>query len=158
MARKKTITRVERIKTDLPRVGPSLSGLSTLPQISQTQVSMDVHMEGINADLNAAKDNDPKNVTNIHTELDNKELIGGILTSGDGSSSLPYTKALIKDPEKLKPVRLHMTIKKRKGDLLERLKLNRVKFSDDEEDAINAKDDPKNQFYEIDETVKKQKF
>jgi hypothetical protein len=33
-----------------------------------------------------------------------------------------------------------------------------VKFSDDEEDAINAKDDPENQFYEIDETVKKQKF
>jgi hypothetical protein len=28
--------------------------------------------------------------------------------------------------------------KKRKGDLLERLKLNRVKFSDDEKDAINA--------------------
>jgi hypothetical protein len=51
-----------------------------------------------------------------------------------------------------------MTIKKRKGDLLERLKLNRVKFSDDEEEAINAKDDTENQFYEIDETVKKQKF
>jgi hypothetical protein len=51
-----------------------------------------------------------------------------------------------------------MTIKKRKGNLLERLKLNRVNFSDDEEDAINPKDDPENQFYEIDETVKKQKF
>jgi hypothetical protein len=165
--RKKTITRVASIETDLPRVGPSLSGVSTLPQISQTQDSMDVHMEGIDADLNmegidadlnAANDNDPKNVTIIRTDVDNKELIGGTFTSGDGSSSLPYTKALIKDPEELKPVRLHMTIKKRKGDLLERLKLNRVKFSDDEEDAINAKDDPENQFYEIDEPVKKQKF
>jgi hypothetical protein len=156
--RKKTITIAASIETDLPRVGPSSSGLSTLPQISQTQESMDDHMEGIDADLNAANDNDPKNVTTIRTDVDNKELIGGILTSGDGSSSLPYTKALIKDPEKLKPVRLHMTIKKREGDLLERLKLNRVKFSDDEEDAINAKDDPENQFYKIDETVQKQKF
>jgi hypothetical protein len=77
--RKKTITRVASIKTDLPRVGPSSSGLSTLPQISQTQESMDVHMEGIDADLNAANDNDPKNVTNIWTDVDNKELIGGIL-------------------------------------------------------------------------------
>jgi hypothetical protein len=156
--RKKTITRVASIETDLPRVGPNSSGLSTLPQISQTQESMDVHMEGINADLNAANDNDPKNVTNIRTYVDDKELIGGILTSGDGSSSLPYTKALIRDPDKLKPVQLHMTIKKRKGDLLERLKLNRVKFSDDEIDAINAKDDHESQFYEIDEIVKKQKI
>ena len=97
-------------------------------------------MEGIDAELNAANDNDPKNVTIIWTHVDNKELIGGTFTSGDGSSSLPYTKARIKDPTKLKPVRLHMTIKKRKGELLERLKLNRVKFSDDEEDAINAKE------------------
>jgi ribonuclease BN (tRNA processing enzyme) len=99
-------TRVESIETDLPRVGPSSSGLSTLPQISETQESIDIHMEDIDADLNAANDNDPKNVTNIRTDVDNKEL----------------------------------------------------KFSDDEEDAINAKDDPENQFYEIDETVKKQKI
>ncbi len=108
--RKKTITRVASIETDLPTVGPSSSGLSTLPQISQTQESMDVHMEGIDANLNAANDNDPKNITNIRTDVDNKELIGGTLTSGDGSSSLPYTKALIRDPEKLKPVRLNLYV------------------------------------------------
>jgi hypothetical protein len=161
--RKKMITKVTSIETDLPGVGPSSSGLSTLPQNSQTQISQpqestDVDMEGINADLNAANDNDLKNVTNIWTDVDNKELIGGILTSGDGSSSLPYTKALIRDPEKLKPVRLHMMIKKRKGNLLEHLKLIRVKFPDNEQDAIDAKDDPKSQFYEINETVKKRKF
>ena len=114
-------------------------------------------MEGFDAKLNTMKSADANHETNIGTDqdVDVKELIGDMLTSGDGTSSMLYTKALITDPEKLKPVRLHMTIKKRKGDLLERLKLNRVKFSDDEQDAIDAKDDPESPFYEIDETVKK---
>ena len=51
-----------------------------------------------------------------------------------------------------------MMIKKRKGNLLEHLKLIRVKFPDNEQDAIDAKDGPKSQFYEINETVKKRKF
>jgi hypothetical protein len=120
-----------RIETDLSGVGLSLSGSSTLAQVSQTQDSADVEMEGFNAELNVANDHDANNETNIRTDFDDKELIGGILTSGDGSSAIPYTKAFITDSEKLKPSRLHLTIKKRNGDLLERLKLKRVKFSDD---------------------------
>ncbi len=71
---------------------------------------------------------------------------------------MPHTKACTTDPEKLKPVQMHVTIKKRKGNLLECLKLSRVKFSDNEHDAINAVDDPNNPYYEIDETGKKQTF
>ncbi len=147
-----------RIETDLSGVGLSLSGSSTLAQVSQTQDSADVEMEGFNAELNVANDHDANNETNIRTDFDDKELIGGILTSGDGSSAIPYTKAFITDSEKLKPSRLHLTIKKRNGDLLERLKLKRVKFSDDQHDAIDAADDPGSPYYEINETGKKQKF
>ena len=75
-------------------------------------------------------DDDANNEINIERDVDDKELIAGILTSGDGTSSMPYTKALITDPEKVKPVRMHITIEKRKGDLvLECLKLSRVKVS-----------------------------
>jgi hypothetical protein len=37
------------------------------------------------------------------------------------------------------------------------LKLSRVQFSDNEHDAMDAVDDPKSSYYEINETVKKQK-
>jgi hypothetical protein len=54
---------------------------------------------------------------------------------------------------------MQMTIKKHQGDLLERLMLSRVKFSDNEhDDTINAMEDPKCQYYEIDETGKKETF
>ena len=114
-------------------------------------------MEGFDAKLNTMKSADANHETNIGTDqdVDVKELIGDMLTSGDGTSSMLYTKALITDPEKLKPVRLHMTIKKRKGNLLECIKLSRVKFLDNEHDAMDAVDDPKSLYYEIDETVKK---
>ncbi len=36
--------------------------------------------------------------------------------------------------------------------------LSRVKFSDNEHDAINAMEDPESPYYEIDETGKKQTF
>jgi hypothetical protein len=98
--------------------------------------------EDIDEEVNTTNDDDANKKANIGTDIDGIDLIGGILTSGDGTSSMPYTKALITDPEKLKPVRMHVTIKKRKGDLLERLKLSRVKFSDNKHDALDAMEDP----------------
>ena len=71
--------------------------------------------------MNTTKDADANQETNVGTDVDDKELIGGILTSCNGISSMPCTKALTTDPENLKLVQLHMTIKKRKGDLLEHL-------------------------------------
>jgi hypothetical protein len=49
-------------------------------------------MEGINATLNTTKDADANHETNVGTDVNDKELIGGILTSGNGTSSMPYTK------------------------------------------------------------------
>ena len=108
--------------------------------------------------LNTTNDDDTNNEINIETDVDNKEWIAGILTSGDGTSFMPYTNAFITDQEKLKPVRMHMTIKKCKGNLLERLKLSRVKFLDDEHGTIDEVDDPESPYYVIVETGKKQKF
>ncbi len=80
------------------------------------------------------------------------------MTRGDGKSSLrSIDKSFCYRSKKLKPVRMHMTIKKRKGDLLELLELNRVKFSDNEHDATNAIDDRKSPYFEIKKIVKKQK-
>jgi hypothetical protein len=157
--RKKALAKMAWIETDSSGIGRRSSGSSTLAQVSQTQDSADNEMGGMHAELNVANDNDANNGTNIGTDVDDEELIGGIvLTSGDGASSMPYTKGFITDPEKLKPSRLHLTIKKRKGDLMEHLKLSRVTFSDDEHNAIDAADDPERQYYEINETGKKQKF
>jgi hypothetical protein len=50
-----------------------------------------------------------------------------------------------------------MTIKKRKLGLLERIKLSRLKFSDNEHDAMDAVDDPKSPYCEIDVTFKETK-
>ena len=141
-----------RIETDLSGAGPSVSRLSTLAQVSQTQDSADNEFDGIDEEVNTTNDDDANNETNIGTDVDDIELIGGILTSGDGTSSMPYMKAFITDPEKLKPVQMQMTIKKRKNDLLERLMLSRVKFSDNQHDAIVAMEDPESPYYEIDET------
>jgi hypothetical protein len=154
--RKKALAKMARIETGSSEVGSSvIGGSSSLAQVSQTQDSADVELESINAALNTTTDDDAINESN-----NDKEFIEqGLLTSGDGTSSTRYTKAFITDPAKLKPVRIHMTIKKRKGDLLERLKLSRVKLSDDEYDAIDAVDDPESPYYyEVDETGKKQKF
>jgi hypothetical protein len=126
--RTKALAKIARIKRDSTEVGPSAIGSSTLAQVSQAQESEDVELQGINTELNTTNDDDTNNEINIETDVDNKELIAGILTSGDGTSSMPYTKAFITDPEKLKPVRMHMTIKKRKGNFLKRFKLSRVKF------------------------------
>ncbi len=153
VSRKKALAKMARIETDSSEVGSTEIGSSSLAQVSQTQDSADdVDLENMDAAFNTTTDDDA-----IGTDTDDKEFIGGILTSGDGTSLMRYTKAFITDPAKLKPVQIHMTIKKRKGNLLERLKLNRVKFSDDEYDAINAVDDPESLYYEVDETGKKQK-
>jgi hypothetical protein len=156
--RKKALAKMARIETASTEVGSSAIGSSSLAQVSQTQDSADVELETIDAALNTTTDDDALNEINIGSDADDKEFIGGILTSGVGASPMQYTKAIIPDPAKLKPVRIHMTIKKRKGNLLERLKLSRVKFSHDEYDAIDAVDDPESPYYEVDETEKKQKF
>jgi hypothetical protein len=100
--------------------------------------------EGIDEEVKTRNDDDANNKTNIGTDIDDIDLIGGILTSGDGTSSMPYTKALITDPEKLKPVRMHVTIKNAKAD--------------NEHDALDAMEDPESPYYEINETGTKQKF
>jgi hypothetical protein len=82
-----------RIETDLSGIGPSASGLSMLTQISQTQDSADNEFEGIDEEVNTTTDDDVNNETNVGTDLDDIELIGGKLTSGDGTSSMTYTKA-----------------------------------------------------------------
>jgi hypothetical protein len=157
VSRRKAIVKMESMKKNLPGVGSTSSKLSTLPHVSQTQDSPDKAMGSNDAELHAANDNDAKDDKTIAIKKDDQALIVESFTSGDGTSSFPFTKAIITDPEKLKPVRFHMRIKKRKGDLLERLKLNRVKFSDDEHDGLEANDDPESPFYKIDEVAKKQK-
>ena len=135
-----------RIETDSSCVSPTASRLSSLAQVSQTQDSVENEFEGIDEEVNTTNDDDANNKTNIGADIDDIDLIGGILTSGDGTSSMPYMKAFITDPEKLKPVQMQMTIKKRKNDLLERLMLSRVKFSDNEHDALYAMEDPKSPY------------
>jgi hypothetical protein len=105
-----------RIETDSSEVSSSAIGSSSLAQVSQTQDSADVELESIDAALNTTTDDDAIHEINIGTDADDKQFIGGILTSGDGTSPMQHTKAFITDPVKLKPVRIHMTIKKRKGE------------------------------------------
>jgi hypothetical protein len=102
--RKKALAKMARIKTDSSEVGSSAIGSSSLAQVSQTQDSADVELESIDAALNTTTDDDAINEINIGTDADDKEFIGGILTSGDGTSPMQYTKAFITDPAKLKPV------------------------------------------------------
>ncbi len=96
LPRKKALSKMAWIETDSSGVGRRSSGSSTLAQVSQTQDSADNEMGGMDAELNVANDDDANNDINIGTDVDNEELIGGIvLTSGDGASSMPYTKGFI---------------------------------------------------------------